>query len=157
MPDDTQFEDLYRSSYARLVAQLYVVTTDRVEAEEVVQEAFARLWAHWGRLREYDNCEAWVRRVAMNTAISRWRRHSRVKNDDFEGHFIDAEVAMVDLALVLRDLPIRYRQALLLYEVVGLSVDEVAAELSTKAGTVKSWLSRGRAALGVLWQEGPRA
>jgi len=49
--------------------------------------------------------------------------------------------------MALRRLPIKQRSALFLHHVVGLSVDEVANEMSTKPGTVKSWLSRGRAEL----------
>jgi RNA polymerase sigma-70 factor (ECF subfamily) len=73
-PGDRAFEQVYRSSYSTLVGQLFLLTTNRAEAEDVVQEAFARLWGRCRELRGYDNHEAWVRRVAMNLAISRWRR-----------------------------------------------------------------------------------
>jgi RNA polymerase sigma-70 factor (ECF subfamily) len=50
------------------------VTGDVHEAEEIVQEAFARASIRWARLRDYDAPEAWVRRVAMNRAADRGRR-----------------------------------------------------------------------------------
>jgi hypothetical protein len=53
------FEGVYRASYPKLVGQLYVVTTSRAEAEEVVQEAFARLWARWDQVGGYEKIEAW--------------------------------------------------------------------------------------------------
>jgi DNA-directed RNA polymerase specialized sigma24 family protein len=53
------------------------VTGDLHEAEEVVQEAFARASLHWTRLRDYDLPEAWVRRVAMNLATDRARTLQR--------------------------------------------------------------------------------
>jgi RNA polymerase sigma-70 factor (ECF subfamily) len=142
------FEAVYRASYSRLVGQLYVVTTNRAEAEEVVQEAFARLWARWDQVGGYENIEAWVRRVATNVAIGRWRRIARERPlqeataaaDDPMGS--DSEVL-----LALRSIPIHQRSALFLHHVVGLSVEEVADEMSSKPGTVKSWLSRGRASL----------
>jgi RNA polymerase sigma-70 factor (ECF subfamily) len=142
------FEDIYRESYPRLVGQLFVVTTSRAEAEEVVQEAFARLWAQWARVREYENIEAWVRRVALNFAISRWRRATRHEQllDVTSTHDDPAESELAVL-LALRRLPIKQRSALLLHHVVGLSVDEVANKMSAKPGTVKSWLSRGRTEL----------
>ena len=59
-PGGGGFEAVYRASYPRLVGQLYVVTTSRAEAEEVVQEAFARLWARWDQVSGYENIEAWV-------------------------------------------------------------------------------------------------
>jgi len=70
---DRTFEEIYRDSYPRLVGQLSVVTASSAEAEEVVQEAFARLWGRWPHVRDYENIEAWVRRVALNVATSRWR------------------------------------------------------------------------------------
>jgi RNA polymerase sigma-70 factor (ECF subfamily) len=152
VPDETDFQDLFRASYRRLVAQLFLVTTDKSEAEDMVQEAFTRLWMGWDKLHGYDNLEAWVRRVAMNAAISHWRRHSRSTQLDAAAYGVDSEQSMIDLILVLKELPTRYRQALVLYEVVGLSVEEVATEMSTKVGTVKSLLSRGRTALAQLWR-----
>jgi len=145
---DPTFDEIYRDSYPRLVGQLSVVTTSRAEAEEAVQEAFARLWARWPHVRDYENIEAWVRRVALNVATSRWRRSRRHEQlfavlstrDDPAG-------SDVVVLMALRRLPIKKRSALFLHHVVGLSVDEVANEMSAKPGTVKSWLSRGRAEL----------
>jgi RNA polymerase sigma-70 factor (ECF subfamily) len=148
------FEDIFRESYPRLVGQLFVVTTSRAEAEEVVQEAFARLWEQWSRVREYENIESWVRRVALNFAISRWRgttRHEQLL-DVSSAHDDPAESELAVL-VALRKLPIKQRSALLLHHVVGLSVNEVAIKMSTKPGTVKSWLSRGRTELNICLRE----
>ena len=142
------FEDIFRESYPRLVGQLFVATTSRAEAEEVVQEAFARLWEQWSRVREYENIESWVRRVALNFAISRWRRSMRHNQLlDVTSTRDDPAESEMAVLVALRRLPIKQRSALLLHHVVGLSVDEVANKMSTKPGTVKSWLSRGRTEL----------
>ena len=55
-----------------------------------------------------------------------------------------ASVEAVALAEALRTLPIHQRQAIVLHHLVDLPIDEVAAILGTRAGTVKSWLARGR-------------
>lgn len=147
-PNDPAFEQVYRSSYPTLVGQLFLLTTNRAEAEDVVQEAFARLWANWRELDSYDNHEAWVRRVAMNLAISRWRRHSR--QTSYEEAAVPPAAhnsSLSGLTHALRRVSVKHRQALLLHHVIGLSVAEVASEMSAKPGTVKSWLSRGRAEL----------
>src|ERR1700690_1795204 len=75
----TNFTDLYAASFARLVGQVTVVTADREAAEDAVQEAFGRLWKRWESLRFYDQPEAWVRHVAINVAISGWRRLRRLR------------------------------------------------------------------------------
>ena len=148
-PNDPAFERVYRSSYPTLVGQLFLMTTNRAEAEDVVQEAFARLWANWRELCTYDNHEAWVRRVAMNLAVSRWRKYSR--QTSYKEPAVPPAAAhsssLSDLTHALRGVSVKHRQALLLHHVIGLSVAEVASEMSAKPGTVKSWLSRGRAEL----------
>ena len=68
-------EAFYRANYARLVGQMVPVVGDVHEAEDVVQEAFARASLHWSRVRGY-HADAWVRRVALNYARSGLRRAS---------------------------------------------------------------------------------
>jgi RNA polymerase sigma-70 factor (ECF subfamily) len=142
------FEQLFRSSYSSLVGQVFLLTTNRAEAEEAVQEAFARLWTRWHDPHGCDNPEAWVRRVAINFAISRWRKHSRqvsLQESTAPAVFLDS--AMVELATAMSAVSIKHRHALLLHHVLGLSIAEIATEMSTREGTVKSWLSRGRTEL----------
>lgn len=160
MGDAEAYSDLYERRYAVLVGQVFVVTTDRGEAEEAVQEAFGRLWSRWSRISRYESPEAWVRRVALNIAMKRWRRARRgdqLVQQSYAGTGLVSEGATsggrLDLIAALRRLPASHRQALLLHYVVGLSVQEVADEMSTRLapvrpGTVKSWLHRGRAELG---------
>jgi RNA polymerase sigma-70 factor (ECF subfamily) len=157
--DIDAYSRLYEQSHAVLVGQVFVVTTDRIEAEEAVQEAFTRLWERRIQVGGYDNLEAWVRRVAINIAIKRWHRARRGERlihlieaqPDDEGETA-AAVERADLVDGLRRLPVTHRHALLLHYVLGLSVREVADEMSTglspvRPGTVKSWLHRGRAEL----------
>src|SRR4051794_36861262 len=75
--DEAEFDDFYTSSRARLTAQVYAMIGDRDEAQECVQEAFARAWSHRRRLDRAEHPEAWVRTVAYRLAVSRWRRSAR--------------------------------------------------------------------------------
>ena len=68
------FEDFYAAAAARIVRHALALTADMAEAEDVAQEAFARAWQRWPSVSRCDSPEAWVRRVATNLAISRWRR-----------------------------------------------------------------------------------
>ena len=65
-PND--FGEFYLASYRRLLRQVFAVTGDLAEAEDLLQEAFARASSRWAAIRGYDNPEAWVRRVALNLA-----------------------------------------------------------------------------------------
>jgi RNA polymerase sigma-70 factor, ECF subfamily len=145
------FSSFYADVYPRLVGQLLVVTGELHEAEDVVQEAFARASVRWARLRDYDVPEAWVRRVAMNLAADRLRRARRqlaalVRLGPASPV---PPVQVEDLALLgaLRALPIPQRQVIVLHHLLGMPVEEVAATLTIPTGTVKTRLARGRRAL----------
>lgn len=103
-----------------------------------------------------DSPEAWVRRVATNLAVSRWRRLrvarsavARSAAADLTGEQLTPAIGPDTVALVagLRALPERQRTVLVLHYLADCSVDQIAAELGCPAGSVKGWLSRGRAAL----------
>jgi RNA polymerase sigma-70 factor (ECF subfamily) len=145
------FDEFYAGAVGRLVGQLFPVTGDLHEAEEVVQEAFTRAAARWSRLRDYDVPEAWVRRVAMNLVADRSRSLRRQAKALLKlpppPEILPASAEALALAQALRTLPIRQRQVLVLHYLVDLSVEEVAHTLGMPNGTVKSLLSRGRHAL----------
>ena len=147
MADTEGFEEFYTATVGRLLGQLFPVTGDLHEAEEVVQEAYARASTHWARLRDYDVPEAWVRRVAMNLAADRGRRLQRQA-----GRCSGPAPRPGPAGLGRgpgpgpgpRTLPMHQRQAIVLHYLADLPVEEVAATLGARAGTVKSWLARGR-------------
>ena len=154
MADDGYVREVYETSYRRLVAQAYAVAGDRVEAEDAVQEAFARAVAAGDRFRRLDNPEAWLRTVALNVLRRRWRRASlfraltpRLATPADVPGISEDHVAVVE---ALRTLPFQQRETLALFYLGDLSVQEIAATLGIAEGTVKSRLTRGRAALAAL-------
>ena len=145
--------ELYHASYRRLVTQLYAFTTDLTEAQDVVQEAFARALARPRGLSDVDTPEAWLRTVAINVVRRRWRRRQVLDTILRRTRPVQELVASApgperaDLRDALADLPRVYREAIVLHYLADLPVDEVATVLEVPVGTVKSRLSRGRAAL----------
>jgi RNA polymerase sigma-70 factor (ECF subfamily) len=149
------FEGFYRANYARLVGQMVAVVGDVHEAEDVVQEAFARASLHWSRVRGYHAPEAWVRRVALNYALSglrraRYRRRALERLAQADEAVPAATAEVVDMVAALRRLPLRQREVLVLYYVVELPVEDIGRHLRLPVGTVKSRLARGRTALARL-------
>jgi RNA polymerase sigma-70 factor, ECF subfamily len=151
MRADADFDQFYLGTRARLVGQMFALTGDLHEAEDLAQEAYARAAADWARIGAYEAPEAWVRRVACNLAHNRGRRLRRHAAALVKlGRPPSVPPLSVDeLALVaaLKTLPVRQREAVVLHHLAGLSVEEIAAQSGRPTGTVKSWLSRGRAAL----------
>ena len=154
MAEDGYVREVYEASYRRLVAQAYAVAADRVEAEDAVQEAFARAVAAGDRFRRLDNPEAWLRTVALNVLRRRWRRASMFRAlsprlaapADVPGISED-HVVVVE---ALRSLSFQQRETLALFYLGDLPVQEIAATLGVADGTVKSRLTRGRTALAAL-------
>lgn len=148
-----EFEELYTSTFGRLVGQLFLVTGDLHEAEEVVQEAFTRAAGRWHRLREYDQPELWVRRVAINLATDGRRRVRRrlavLAQLDAEAASVVPPISVDGLAVAaaLATLPRRQRQVVVMHYLLDVPVGEVASQLSVPVGTVKSRLARARSAL----------
>lgn len=147
-----EFEELYTSTFGRLVGQLFLVTGDLHEAEEVVQEAFTRAAGRWHRLRDYDQPELWVRRVAINLATDGRRRRRRLAvlaqlKADQAAVVPPISVDGLAVAAALATLPRRQRQVVVLHYLLDVPVREVARQLSMPVGTVKSRLARARSAL----------
>ena len=99
------FETFYRAHYARLVGQL---------------EAFARASLHWSRVRGYHAPDAWVRRVALNYALSglrraRFRRGVAERLAQRPEPVPAATAEVVDMTAALRRLPLRQREVLVLH------------------------------------------
>jgi RNA polymerase sigma-70 factor, ECF subfamily len=157
MGSDDDFEEFYQASYPRLVGQLMVLTGNLEDAEDAVQEAFARASTRWARLRAYDAPEAWVRRVALNLATSGRRRTRRQLTALARMLTATAEPPRSTDRLAieggLRRLPLRHRQVLVLHYGADLPVEEIARQLRVPTGTVKSRLARARAALAVHLEE----
>jgi RNA polymerase sigma-70 factor (ECF subfamily) len=136
---------------------MYAMTGNLADAQECVQEAYARAWQRWSSVRAADDPEAWLRTVAWRIAASRWRktkngiaamaRHGR------PGHVPPPSPDSVALVAALKEIPEAQRRAIVLHHLVDLPVDEVAREMGVPVGTVKARLSRGRAALADILRE----
>ena len=157
--DERAFDDLYHASFRRLTAQLYAQIGDLDEAQECVQEAFARAWSHRRSIDMTQQPEAWVRTTAYRVAVSRWRRTTRGRRapDRALAPALTTPGPGADRLVVvnaLSRLPEDQRRALVLHHLADLPVAEVAQETGVPEGTVKARLSRGRAALATILEEG---
>lgn len=153
MSTQGEFDEFYTASRLRLLRQLTIMTGDPEQAADVLQEAYARAWQRWRRVSRLDNPVAWVRTVAWRVAISQHRRSlvaadrlRRVRASEVDQ--VAGSEERIDLLRALSELSAEHRRVVVLYEMAGLSIAEIAAETGVPAGTVKSRLSRARAALG---------
>ena len=147
-----RFEHFYLEEYPGVVKLVYALSGNRVAAEDI-QEAFLRAYRDWDRVGSYEHQAAWVRRVATNLASSGLRRRlaearalTRLagrRQPALEP--LAAEEA--DFGRALRALPRRQAQAVALFYVEDLSVQQIAVVLDCAEGTVKAHLAKARQSL----------
>jgi RNA polymerase sigma-70 factor, ECF subfamily len=145
--DHAGFGEFYRARHGDVVAMAYALTGDFNEAQDIAQEAFCRAWQRWSVLTEHEDPVAWVKRVAVNLAISRGRRMSVARRfwlRERAGVAPPISVDHVALVTELRRLPPTITRAMVLYYIADFQLEEIADTLGTRVGTVKSWLHRGR-------------
>lgn len=134
----------------RLFGLALMVVRDPTEAQDVVQEAMAQAWRSWDSLRDPAARDAWLTRICMRTAL-RTRRRLRAALRTRE--LLPAEaaaadrVADLDLARAMARLSMRQRAVLALHYHGGYTLDECAAMLGSRPGTVRSHLARALASL----------
>lgn len=152
-----EFESFFRANERRLYGTLCVVTSDPTEAEELMQEAFLRVWERWDRVRAMNDPAAYLYRTAFNLFRSQLRRFLRAArravrpappSDAFDQ--IDEQV---DLLAALRGLTPRQRAAVALLDLMDLPSEEAGEILGVKAVTVRTLASQARQALRVKVEE----
>ncbi|MEU0170559.1 SigE family RNA polymerase sigma factor [Streptomyces iakyrus] len=153
----SDFDQFYTAHARRLVAIVYAVTGDLAEAEDAVQEAFARAWLRWDRLVAAGDPAPWVRTVAMRLAVSTWRKsRNRLRAHFRHGPPADLPGLAPDhvaLVTALRHLKPEQRRVIVLHHLLDLPVEEVARETGATRDAVRTRLVRARRALSTHLQE----
>lgn len=146
--EDDSLERFCTVQHVRLVGMLDLLVGNLAVAEELAQEALARAWMSWWRVRRYDNPEAWLHRVAVNLAMSHFRRRAAERRatarlDDPADAVEDTDVASaVALRAALARLPERMRTAVVLRFYVDLPYAEVASRMRLAEPTCRSFVNR---------------
>jgi RNA polymerase sigma-70 factor, ECF subfamily len=161
--DPEFFEQLALPLFDSLYNLAHWLTGDRVDAEDLVQETYAKALKGFKSFQEGTNLRAWMFRILRNTFLTSrsglMMRNTSALEDEAEeaeilaAHHITPESVLLrseDQQLVLdalAALPVHYREILLLCEVEELSYREIADVLALPIGTVMSRLSRARNSL----------
>ena len=152
---ENSYTQLFRAEYPTVLRGVFLVLNDRGRAEDITQEAFAKLYAHWRRVSAYDRPDAWVRRVAIRMAIRASVREQRrpglellATDDDTRGGLPD-----VDLARAVASLAPQQRACVVLYYFEDRAVPEIVDLLDIAEPTVRVHLHRARQRLSELLNE----
>lgn len=145
------FEVFFECNQMSLFRALWLVTRNRHEAEELMQDAFLRLWERWDMVASLDDPVGYLYRTAMNLFRSRRRRAAvavrravgLLPHDDQLAAVEERETVIRALAPLTR----RQRAAIVLTDLLGLTSEEAGELLGIRAATVRVLHARGRAAL----------
>jgi RNA polymerase sigma-70 factor, ECF subfamily len=160
------FEDLAMPLFDQLYNFAHWLTQDTSEAEDLVQETYAKALRGFSSFQAGTNFRAWIYRILRNSFLSsRTGLKTTVVFDEEDQETVSATEVSTPESLViaqssrelvqsaLAELPVHFREILLLCEVEEMSYQETAQALSIPIGTVMSRLSRARKALRELLQQ----
>jgi RNA polymerase sigma-70 factor (ECF subfamily) len=172
-----QFESAVIPMLEPLYRQALRMTSNRSDAEDLVQETVLNAYAGRRAFEPGTNFTAWLRRIMINTYISNYRRQKRRPAQHPTSEITDQQLAASasrrpgglrsaeeqalemlpdsDLKAAMMVLPEQFRIAVYFADVVGYSYKEIAAMTNTQQGTVGSRLNRGRKQLRELLFDSP--
>ena len=151
---EDEYAAFYRAEFPHVVRTSYLIVHDRQRAEDVAQEAFIQLLAHWSKVSRYQQPGAWVRRVAIRIA-SRSARRERLRPVLEQGTDSSPTFAPqdVDLLNAIKQLPTRQRAAVALFYFEDRPLPEVADILGCSHAAAKVHVFNARRRLADLLGE----
>lgn len=159
--DRSALEALLRRHHDRLYAVCRRLTGSDADAADATQEALVAIVRGLPAFAGRSRFSTWSYRIAVNSALDELRRRRRrpvPTGDDELGAAAatvpepgtrpaDAGIGRLDVDAALMKLPVEFRAAVVLRDLCGLDYAEIAEILAVPAGTVRSRIARGRAAL----------
>ncbi|MBI1266142.1 MAG: sigma-70 family RNA polymerase sigma factor [Cryomorphaceae bacterium] len=145
--------ELYKRYSRMLFAVSLRYTNSKFDAEDVLQEAFVKIFQNMHTYSQDKSFEGWIRRIVINTAITHYRRNLKhAYQDDVDNMFqlqhsdepFSSEYTAEELMNAISTLPAGYKMVFNMYVVEGYKHQEIAEKLGIDINTSKSQLSRAK-------------
>ena len=147
-------EDIWEAFRGRLLGYIRARSRSPEDAEDILQEVFLKIQRRIGTLEDDARLTAWLYRVTHNTVIDYYRKRTALPVADPPAQSCDDDDGLAPeqmlapfLKELLEELPDRYREALQLTELKGLTQQEMGTRLGLSTSGAKSRVQRGRAML----------
>lgn len=150
-----EYTAFFRNEYQAVVRTVELMVGDHEAALDIAQEAFARLYRHWKKISRYERPDAYVRRIAINLAISHLRRRSvQARALALLLPETEHQTAPDDVVLTaVRRLPAAQRAATVLFYFEDQPSSEIARILDCAESTVRVHLHKARSKLAQMLAE----
>lgn len=162
--DASAFDDLVLKHRGRLTRLIIRMTKERCVAEDIVQEAFLKVYFALPKFRGDSTFFTWLYRIAVNTLKSRKTDAQRLAtaeqpvlifpaasqfiweiDTDTPASILESKQTLASLGIILGRMESIYSEPLLMFELEGMTYSEIAAVFACPVGTVRSRIARGRA------------
>ena len=141
----TEIEQAFETYSALIYRVCFVYLKSQADAEDATADTFVRLMESKRTFESDGHLKAWLIVTAKNLckdSLSHWWRKKRADSETLD--FIQSPDEENDTLSVLLELPVKYREALSLYYLMGYSGDETAKLLGISSSALYARLSRGR-------------
>jgi RNA polymerase sigma-70 factor, ECF subfamily len=160
--DFGSFEELALPLFAKLYNFAHWLTQDRAAAEDLVQETYMKALGGFSSFQQGTNCRAWMYKILRNTFLTTQaglKAGALISLDSDDDNVAEpaaadtpesvllARVGLEAIQNALTNLPVKFREIILLCDVEEMSYHEIAETLGIPMGTVMSRLSRARKAM----------
>jgi RNA polymerase sigma factor (sigma-70 family) len=145
---------LYKKFSSLLYGICLRYARNRMEAQDVLQEVFVKIYNNIGSYNFEGSFEGWLRRIAVNTSITHYRKNLKhafqADVDDLNltqeepAHFEDLEFTAEEMMKCIETLPVGYKTVFNLYVIEGFMHKEISDMLGIDVNTSKSQLSRAK-------------
>ena len=144
---------LYDKYASRFLGMCMRYAKDRLEAEDILQEGFLKIFGRISQFSGIGSFEGWMKRIIVNTAITNYRQNLKhyykqhideVNETDIDAPFSDSEYSLEELLKVIQALPPGYRMVFNMFAIEGFQHKEIAEMMGIDVTTSKSQYSRAR-------------
>ena len=146
-------KELYNRFASKMMGVSYRYANSQEEAQDILQDAFIKVFERMTSFKKEGSLEGWIRRVVVNTALDNIRKTKKEKYNvalaeaeylASEKDFIIENLSAKELLQLLKTLPQGYRTVFNLYAIEGYSHKEIADQLNISENTSKSQFSRAK-------------
>ncbi|OCX51617.1 RNA polymerase subunit sigma-70 [Mucilaginibacter sp. PPCGB 2223] len=149
-------EGLYKLLASKMLGVCMRYAADKMEAEDMLQNGFIKVFNKMDDFRGDGSFEGWVRRIMVHSSIEYYRKHHKMMqvvdiDTAHDVHGVDplaaSNLGVKDLLALIQQLPPGYRMVFNLYAIEGYSHKEIGEMMTISEGASKSQLSRARTIL----------